>query len=205
VNNVDPLNRRPSPGEALTMRSQQTLPARAVSSYLPQLTRKAFEKYGFASTALLTDWPSIVGEDVASYTAPERLKWPRGVEALDEVEPENGQRPGATLVVRVDGPRAIELQHRAQQIIERINATFGYRAVSELRFVQAPIENRGSSNRRPPAPQPSEGEAEDPNELTSISDEALRKALARLQSSMRRDIARRRRHFHARSQVLTQP
>ena len=70
MNSVDSCNRRSLPREVLTVRTRQPLPARAVSSYLPQLTRKAFEKYGFASTALLTDWPSIVGEDIASYTAP---------------------------------------------------------------------------------------------------------------------------------------
>ena len=181
---------------------RQPLPVRAVSSYLPQLTRKAFEKYGFASTALLTDWPSIVGEDIASYTAPERLKWPRGVDAFGDIEPGNEHRPGATLVIRVDGPRAIELQHRAHQIIERINASFGYRAVSELRFVQAPIESKGALNRRPsPPPQPDRA-AEESDELSTIKDEALRGALARLQSSMRRDIARRRESMSAQGRRL---
>jgi len=184
------------------VRTRQPLPARAVSSYLPQLTRKAFEKYGFASTALLTDWPSIVGEDIASYTAPERLKWPRGVDAFGDIEPGNEHRPGATLVIRVDGPRAIELQHRAHQIIERINASFGYRAVSELRFVQAPIESKGALNRRPsPPPQPDRA-AEESDELSTIKDEALRGALARLQSSMRRDIARRRESMSAQGRRL---
>src|SRR5690242_445215 len=87
-----------------------------------------------AATLKIKDWPSIVGEDIASYTAPERLKWPRGVDAFGDIEPGNEHRPGATLVIRVDGPRAIELQHRAHQIIERINTSFGYRAVSELFF-----------------------------------------------------------------------
>ena len=46
---------------------------------MPKLTHKAFEKYGFAAASLITDWATIVGKDVAAYTAPERLKWPRGV------------------------------------------------------------------------------------------------------------------------------
>jgi hypothetical protein len=202
VNSVDSCNRRSLPREVLTVRTRQPLPARAVSSYLPQLTRKAFEKYGFASTALLTDWPSIVGEDIASYTAPERLKWPRGVDAFGDIEPGNEHRPGATLVIRVDGPRAIELQHRAHQIIERINASFGYRAVSELRFVQAPIESKGALNRRPSLPPQPDRAVEESGELSTIKDEALRGALARLQSSMRRDIARRRESMSAQGRRL---
>lgn len=177
------------PRAVLNARPRQPLSARAVSSYVPRLTRKAFEKYGFASAALLTDWASIVGADIASYTAPERLKWPRGVEAFDEVEPGNERRPGATLVLRVDGPRAIELQHKVHQIIERINASFGYRAVAELRFVQAPLEGISAQNQRPSLPSRQRDEAEPLQELATIENEALRSALARLQASIQRERA----------------
>lgn len=176
--------RQLSPRMVVGARTRQPHSARAVSAYVPRLTRKAFEKYGFASAALLTDWASIVGADIASYTAPERLKWPRGVDAYSEIEEGAERRPGATLVVRVDGPRAIELQHRAQQIIERINASFGYRAVAELRFIQAPIAVAPSRTGRPVVP--FEPAASDPGELACIHDEALRAALARLQASVRR-------------------
>ena len=168
------------------MRAQPS--ARAVSSYIPQLTRKAFEKYGFASVALLTDWANIVGSDIASFTAPERLRWPRGVDAFDETEPGSERRPGATLVLRVDGPRAIELQHKTHQIIERINASFGYRAVAELRFVQAPIAGQSVPKWRPPVlPQDDAAAGETPPELAKIENPALRHALARLQASMHRE------------------
>lgn len=191
VNSAVSGTRGPLPKEVLTARSRQPLSARAVSSYLPRLTRKAFEKYGFASAALLTDWPSIVGADVASYTAPERLKWPRAVDAFDDIEPGSERRPGATLVVRVDGPRAIELQHRAQQIIERINASFGYRAVAELRFVQAPIERPPPPSPRLPLPLRQDDERADTQELAAVQDEALRNALIRLQGCVRRETTAR--------------
>ncbi len=174
-----------SPRAAIGTRARQANSARAVSAYVPSLTRKAFEKYGFATASLLTDWASIVGADVASYTTPERLKWPRGVDAYAEVEEGAERRPGATLVVRVDGPRAIELQHKTHQIIDRINASFGYRAVAELRFVQAPIYRpqqqppRQRASFRAPAPMA------DAPELANVEDEALRAALSRLHASIR--------------------
>jgi len=34
-------------------------------------------------------------------------------------------------VLRVEGPRAIEVQHRSGPILERVNTYFGYRAVAE--------------------------------------------------------------------------
>lgn len=115
--------------------------ARTVGSMVPRLTQKAFEKFGFSTAQLLTDWGRIVGTDLASYSQPERLKWPRNEEAEDGAKPRPRQgRTGATLMLRVDGPRALEVQYRESQLIDRINAYFGYHAVGEIRIIQAPIK-----------------------------------------------------------------
>ena len=106
---------------------------------LPKLTRKAFETFGFSTATLLTDWSTIVGDQVAGYAVPERIKWPRGAGASDDAEPEARGRSGAVLVLRVDPARALDVEYKGQQILERINAYFGYRAVAELRLLQAPI------------------------------------------------------------------
>ena len=73
------------------------VPARAVGVFVPKLTRKAFEKYGFSAATLLTDWATIVGKELAGFTAPERLKWPRGVDIREDVDAGAEGRPGATL------------------------------------------------------------------------------------------------------------
>ena len=119
-----------APSSALRRRPKVT----AVGAFLPSLTRKAFEKYGFSTAALLTDWSAIVGADLAVYTLPERLRWPKGVEAYGEVDDAARGRPGATLVLRVDGARVLDVQYQRAQIIDRINAYFGYRAI-KVRFV----------------------------------------------------------------------
>jgi hypothetical protein len=155
---------------------------KAVGSFLPGLTRKAFEKYGFSTASLVTDWPAIAGTELAAYTAPERLKWPRGVEHSEEgAAPAGKGRSGATLVLRVDGARAVDVQYKARQIIERINAYFGYAAVAELRIVQAPVD---------PAPglvQPVRRATAPPltKEVAGIADAGLRDALARLGAGVR--------------------
>jgi hypothetical protein len=151
---------------------------KAVGSFVPTLTRKAFEKYGFSAASLITDWPAIAGRELAAYTAPERLKWPRAAEPPDEDgNTANRARHGATLVLRVDGARALDVQYGARQIIERINAYFGYAAVAELRIVQAPVANAAPPARRwanaAPAPAATA-------EVAGINDVALRDALARL-------------------------
>jgi hypothetical protein len=112
-------------------------PATAVGGYLPKLTKKAFEKYGFSTTTLIMDWAAIAGSDIASATLPEKLKWPRATG--DQTNDDANSHEGAVLVLRVDPARALDISYRERQIIDRINAHFGYRAIAALRLVQAPL------------------------------------------------------------------
>ncbi len=166
--------------------------AKAVGALVPGLTRKAFEKFGFSTAALLTDWATIAGADLARYTSPDRLKWPR---ATAGSEGESGpQRQGATLVLRVDLGRGIDVQYKARQIIERINAHFGYRAVAEIRIIQAPVDGAlegavpARDERAPPRVQrrPFDRSATAPL-LAAIPDEGLRAALERMQAGLSRN------------------
>jgi hypothetical protein len=171
-----------SPREGIRLPQRDSRPfasPKAVGSFVPRLTRQAFEKYGFSTATLLTDWATIVGAELARFTAPERLKWPKGVAVYGDVEAGDQGRPGATLVLRVDEGRALDIQYKGRQIIERINAYFGYRAVAELRLLQAPIPARTEIRlpSRPPA-------APAPAEVQGVADEALRGALARMAAGL---------------------
>ncbi len=154
-------------------------PARAVGAFVPKLTRKAFEKYGFSAATLLTDWAAIVGKEIASYTAPERLKWPRGAGIREDVEAGAEGRPGALLVLRVDPARALDVEYKGRQILERINGYFGYRAIVELRTLQAPLAKPPTPKAALVVPPPCEAP-----ELATIADERLRAALERLKSGL---------------------
>jgi len=154
---------------------------RAVGSFLPGLTRNAFQKFGFSTATLVTDWPVIAGAELAAYTAPERLKWPRGVERSEDGAQLAGKgRSGATLVLRVDGARALEVQYKSRQVLERINAYFGYAAVAELRILQAPVEGR-----LPVRPLARAAATPLTQEVAHIADPGLRGALARLGAGVR--------------------
>src|SRR5262245_29366746 len=167
-------------------RSGSLYGVKAVGSFLPALTRKAFEKYGFSTAALVTDWGTIAGRELAASTAPERLKWPRAQAPTDAEGGAAQARRGATLILRVDGGRSLDVQHKARQIIERINAYFGYAAVAELRIVQGPVGAERSGARAGPngpngpmalAPRPA---ARPFAEVAEVADPGLRDALARL-------------------------
>ena len=156
--------------------------AKAVGAMVPGLTRKAFERFGFSTAALLTDWAGIVGKDLARYTSPDKLKWPRGGHETDD---EGGpERQGATLVLRVDLGRGIDVQYRARQIIERINAHFGYRAVAELRIIQAPVEGALPPVAAAPTPRRAFDRTETAPLVAAVADEGLRAALERMQAGL---------------------
>lgn len=151
---------------------------KTVGSFVPTLTRKAFEKFGFSTATLITDWARIAGADMAAYTVPERLKWPRGAEGW--ADESDGTRRGATLHLRVDPARALDVEYRTRQITDRINAYFGYRAVEAIRLIQAPV----SQHARPPeavAPTRAPARETSPAPETPAVDDPLAAALARLE------------------------
>ena len=141
---------------------------------MPGLTAKAFEKYGFSDRHLVTDWPTIVGADLAAFTAPERLKWPPPAAQAEAAKP-NRARAGAGRHAGAAGgrPQALDMQYKRRQIIERINAYFGYAAVAELRIVQAPCRRAAgrAGQAKPPA-----ARAVVPTTLQGMADGALRDA-----------------------------
>ena len=161
--------------------------ARPVGAYFARALDPAARARGFATTTLLADWPSIVGAELAAFTAPDRVVWPRRrAEAETANAPKARRGEGAVLLLRVSGPRAIEVQHRAGPILERVNGYFGYRAITEMRILQAPVARLG---KRPAPPAPPPAEASLPVS-GAIEDQGLRRALARLGQATRARLTR---------------
>ena len=155
--------------------------AKAIGTYVANMLDPIARARGFAITSLLSEWPAVVGEELARFTAPDKVVWPRRSQDGEAASPQSAWRTdGAILVLKVDGPRAIEVQHRAEQILERVNIYFGYRAVAQLRFLQAPVPKAKSQG---PAPTP--GSVEEPSFAAGVADTGLAKALRRLAAGIR--------------------
>ena len=101
------------------------MPSRTLrlSQMVPKLTRAALRNRGFHQASILTDWTDVVGVEMAAKSCPEKIS-----------------RDGV-LTLRVDGPIALEIQHREPQILERIATHFGYRAVSRISIRQGPLSH----------------------------------------------------------------
>jgi len=151
--------------------------AKPLSLLLSDVFKDAYARQGFAARELVTRWAEIAGRDVADHSEPLKLQWPRPVEGQPQ-EP-------ATLVLRVEGPMALEIQHKSGVIIERVNRFLGWSAVGRLALRQAPLSRRERSA-APSRPDPREVEGV-AQTLTAIEDDDLRAALARLGAAIKRN------------------
>jgi hypothetical protein len=151
--------------------------AKPLSVLLSDVFSDAYAKQGFAARELVTRWGEIAGSEVAAHSQPLKIQWPRPVEGQPQ-EP-------ATLVLRVEGPMALEIQHSSDVILQRVNRFFGWSAVGRLALRQAPLSRRDPP-KRAPAPD-AQAVAKVAETLSSIEDEELRAALARLGASIKRN------------------
>jgi hypothetical protein len=162
----------------MTERHTMNKPSRAFARPLRDLVGKtvgdAFRKQGFASAELVTRWTEIAGAEIAAHSEPIKIQWPRPIEG-EEREP-------GTLVLRVDGPAAIEIQHLTSVICERVNRFLGWRAVARVGLRQAPLRRGAVKTRRAPD---AAAAARVAAALSDIDDEELRLALARLGAAVK--------------------
>ncbi|MEM9343639.1 MAG: DciA family protein [Pseudomonadota bacterium] len=139
--------------------------------------RAASEGRGFAETRLLTHWAEIAGQEIAKISRPVEVKF--GRDGL-----------GATLVLLVEGAHAPLVEMQAEALREKVNAVYGYRAISRIRitqtaptgfaegqaeFIRAPKQKRG----------PTDAARQDAaRQAAQIEDPALRQALESLGASI---------------------
>jgi hypothetical protein len=129
----------------------------------------AARRRGFAESAILSDWASIVGPVLAGRCQPVRVEFPRG------------RHQGGTLHLHARGGAALELQHMAPQLAERVNGFFGFAAVRKIRLVQAAPPPRrvppAGPNVRPLGAEEEQGLRE---LVGTLADQPLGKALLEL-------------------------
>jgi hypothetical protein len=136
----------------------------------------AFKRQGFTSCELVTHWEDIVGAEIAAHAEPIRMQWTRS--------PDPDESPPATLVLRVEGPAAIEIQHQSAVIVERVNRYFGWQALAGIALRQAPLARRRAKPVRPGIDQ--ELAKAISSRMTGIVDNELRAALGRLGAAIKR-------------------
>lgn len=135
--------------------------------------REAGEARGFAVARLVTHWAEVVGEDIARITRPVKVGYSR-----------DGM--GAALTLLVQGAMAPMVEMQKDRIREKVNAVYGYNAISRVLLTQTAATgfSEGQAEfqtaaKPKPAPTP-EVKARAHQTAEAISDPGLRDALERL-------------------------
>lgn len=159
-------------GEALAYHKERSLKGsmrengfRAVGGLAQRLASGLAKGRGASIARLRAEWSAVVGPDLARITRPEALIASRG-------------RSGKLLRLRVPGAAALEVQHMAGQVVERVNAYFGHKMIDDIRLVQGAIAAPAAAPQRP-APD-ARRVAEMTERTAVVKDPELRAALARL-------------------------
>jgi hypothetical protein len=132
--------------------------------------RQAGEGRGFAVSRLLTHWAEVAGEEMASVTRPVRISYGR-----------NGF--GATLTLLTTGAQAPLVQAELGKLKDRVNACYGYAAISRITLTQTAPEgfaegradfDHAARKIQPAAPEPGQAEIA---AAAGVADDDLRAAL----------------------------
>lgn len=98
----------------------------AAAQLVAQRVKAVGEGRGFAVARLLTHWQEVVGPELAAHTRPVRISHGKGF--------------GATLTLLVPGAHAPLVAMQLDQIRARVNACYGFNAVSRIVLTQtAPV------------------------------------------------------------------
>lgn len=166
------MTRPPAPQPPNTRRMRGFEPA---AGLLQDRIRKAGETRGFAVSRLLTHWAEIVGADTATCTRPVKMGYGR-------------EGMGATLTLLTAGPMAPMIEMQKDTIRARVNACYGYNAVSRVMIVQtAPAGFAEGQTPFDAAPKKTSARPPDPAVLSAahdhavgVADDGLRQALEQL-------------------------
>lgn len=90
---------------------------------LKQQIRTAGESRGFAVAKLLTHWADIAGEELARITRPVKVGYGR-------------EGMGASLTLLTTGAMAPMVEMQKERLRERVNAAYGYAAISRILLTQ---------------------------------------------------------------------
>ncbi|PTV94198.1 uncharacterized protein DUF721 [Rhodobacter aestuarii] len=146
----------------------------AAAGLVKERIRAAGESRGFAVARLITHWTEVVGPEIAATARPVKIGYGR-------------EGFGATLTLLVEGPMAPMIDMQREQIRAKVNACYGYNAISRIHITQTAATGFAEGQvafapaPKTPRPQPSpEVKARAHDATEGLQDTGLRDALEQL-------------------------
>jgi hypothetical protein len=163
----------------MSKRKTSTYGFARTSKLLEGWIRQTTESRGFSQSRVLTHWEEIAGSDMAAISRPTEISYGKG-------------GFGATLVLLTTGANAPIVEMQREQIRARINAVYGYNAITRIRVTQTAVSGfsdgkvdfqhrRKDTGPRQPSPQ---AQAQAREVAEGVGDEGLRLALERLAANV---------------------
>ncbi|WP_375175895.1 DUF721 domain-containing protein [Pseudooceanicola sp.] len=158
----------------MTRRNTSTYGFKSASKLLETRIRQAGETRGFAVTRLLTHWEEIAG-DLATMARPVDVTYGR-------------QGFGATLTLLTTGPMAPMVEMQKETLRGKVNAVYGYNAISRVRvtqtaatgFAEGQVDFTMKSAPQPKQPPAPEVLSRARDVADGVGDDSLRSALEAL-------------------------
>lgn len=159
-----------------TVRSDETRRGRgfrSAASLVERRIRDAGQARGFLVARLVTHWAEIVGEELARLARPANVSHKRGI--------------GGTLTLLCSGSAAPVVQMQIPRIIDKVNACYGYAAISHVRVTQTAPEGfaEPAAPFRRASPTEIAPDAGDAGVTEGVNDPELREALQTLAANVR--------------------
>ena len=142
-----------------------------LSNMIDPMIAPSAKARGFAIGRIVSHWNAIVG-DASSWCRPDAISFPRD------------SRTDGTLRLQIASGRGPQAQAMSDVIIDRVNANFGYRAISQISLIQTL-----STSVQPASPKPGSQRNKDRHDIWTLDEKLkdvkspeLRAALRRLGS-----------------------
>ena len=129
-----------------------------------------FQKRGFASRDIITQWQSIAPAPYNRVAIPDRLAWRRGTEGAE----------GAILYLRCSPSHSLALTHESANISAAVNRYFGYVLVGEIRLSIEPFSSGSDEKKDGERVLTSRMRETVDSTISHVEDEDLKEALRRL-------------------------
>ena len=149
---------------------------RPFSSSIPKTLKKHLRKGGYNYSNIVDNWTNMVSKKISDSCYPVTVKM--GKEMRD-----------GTLVLNVIHGKEMEVEYKKNEIVDKINSFFGYKAITDLRLQQNFIPekktkgNVGASNQTISE----EEKISIKNEIDIIKNKDLEKSIVNLGASINRE------------------
>ena len=94
---------------------------RPFGNTLPRGVKGILKKNGYNYSEIISKWNVLVGKDISNFSYPKSIKM-------------TGKDKSGTLILSVERGNEINVEYSKKEIINKINAYFGYKLINEIRL-----------------------------------------------------------------------